>query len=89
MRVEALPVDDRLSIPGSPDLLVMVGERLIRLGPLGRLIFERAARGASLEELLADAVALFGPASGDDAGGAIEAAVRGMVDAGLLTRVDE
>ena len=88
MKVRAAVVDDVLAVPGSPDLLVMTDEHLVRLGPLGRRLFESAAEGRTLEELVADAVAAFGPAPGDGGASAIGAAVDGLVDAGLLERVE-
>lgn len=89
MRVRTAPFDDAITASDSPDLLLMKNERLIRLGPLGRLIVERAAEGRTLDELLEDAVAAFGPLPPDGPARTVEAAVRGLMDAGLLDLIDD
>ena len=89
MRVRSLPVTDALAVPGEPDLLVMKDEGLIRLGPLGRRIFEHAADPKTVDELVDEALASFGPIPRADAESAVDAAVATLVEAGLVELLDE
>ena len=88
MRVRSLPVTDALAVPGEPDLLVMKGEGLIRLGPLGRRIFEAAEEPRTVDQLVDDAITAFGAIPRADAEKAVTAAVATMVDAGLAEVLD-
>ncbi len=89
MRVHSRHVADALAAPGSPDLLVMTDEGLIRLGPLGRRIFEHAAEPKTVDELVDEALASFGPIPRADAESAVDAAVATLVEAGLIDLLDE
>lgn len=76
MRVQAVAVSDQLVASDSADLLVMQGNRLVRLGPLGRCVYEQTQRPISMEDLILCCVQRFGPAPD---GGAADL-VRGAVD---------
>lgn len=89
MRVHSRPVADALAVPGDPDLLVMKDEALIRLGPLGRRIFEDAAEPRTVDELVDGAISSFGPIPRADAESAVDAAVATLVEAGLVELLDE
>ena len=88
MRIRSRPVADTLAAAGDPDLLVMTGDGLIRLGPLGRRIFEVAAEPRTVDQLVDDAIAAFGAIPRVDAEKAVTAAVATLVDAGLAEVLD-
>ena len=84
MRVRACPVADVFTADDGDVTLVLLGERLLTLGPVGALILERAARGASVEELTAACVEAFGDPGEGNAEQVVGAAVVELTANGLL-----
>lgn len=86
MRVRACPVADVFTADDGEETLVLVEERLLTLGPLGALIFDRAAGGASLQELTAACVAAFGDPVEGNAEQAVLAVIQELIENELLER---
>lgn len=84
MRVQAVAVSEQLAADDSPDLLVMQGEQMIRLGPVGRCVYEQAQRSISIDDLVCACVRVLGPAPGGLARDLVRAAVDDLSRQGLV-----
>lgn len=84
--VRAVPAHDELHREG--ESLVLVDGQVHRVSALGTVLRERAAARATVEELAAALVEVFGPPPDGNALGMTGEAVQVLLDAGLLETVD-